>query len=162
MKKKYLDIVLTMEEQKRIFEEKKKYEYPQAAVIEALKIAQEKRKWISKDVIYAISEILSIPSVYVQEVATFYSQIFLEPVGRNVIRYCDSVVCYVVGYKKILSILEKYLKIKPGQTTIDNKFTLLPICCLGCCDRAPSMMVNEDTYFNLSDKKIVSILESYL
>ncbi|CAL4319964.1 NADH-quinone oxidoreductase subunit NuoE [Buchnera aphidicola] len=161
MKKQYINFELTVEEQEKIEEEKKRYKYPHAVVIEALKIVQKKRKWVSKNVINAISEILNISSVHIEEVATFYSQIFLEPVGRNIIRYCDSVVCYVVGYKKILIVLEKYLKIKSGETTPDNKFTLLPICCLGCCDKAPTMMINEDTYFNLSEKNILSILETY-
>ncbi|WP_343152970.1 NADH-quinone oxidoreductase subunit NuoE [Buchnera aphidicola] len=161
MKKQYINFELTVEEQEKIKEEKKHYKYPHAAIIEALKIVQKKRKWISKNVIYAISEILNVPAVHIEEVATFYSQIYLEPVGRNIIRYCDSVVCYVVGYKKILTVLEKYLKIKSGETTSDNRFTLLPVCCLGCCDKAPSMMINDDTYFNISDKNILSILESY-
>ena len=66
-----------------------------------MKIVQKKRGWISDQAIYAIAEILQINPSDVEGVATFYSQIFRQPVGRNIIRYCDSVVCFLTGYKKI-------------------------------------------------------------
>lgn len=93
--------------------------------------------------------------------ATFYSQIFRQPVGRNIIRYCDSVVCFLTGYQKIKITLEKYLKIKIGETTEDKRFTLLPVCCLGNCDKGPTIMINEDTYSLLTPESIPCLLESY-
>ncbi len=126
-----------------------------------MKIVQKKRGWISDQAIYAIAEILQIKPSDVEGVATFYSQIFRQPVGRNIIRYCDSVVCFLTGYKTIKIALEDYLKIKIGETTKDNRFTLLPVCCLGNCDKSPTIMINEDTYSFLTPESIPHLLESY-
>jgi NADH-quinone oxidoreductase subunit E len=94
-------------------------------------------------------------------VATFYSQIFRQPVGRHVIRYCDSVVCHITGYQGIQAAIEKKLSIKPGQTTFDGRFTLLPTCCLGNCDKGPTMMIDEDTHSQLKPEDIETLLEQY-
>ncbi|WP_276578752.1 NADH-quinone oxidoreductase subunit NuoE [Buchnera aphidicola] len=153
--------MLTDEEINEIQNQKKYYENSRAIVIEALKIVQKKRGWISDQAIYAISKILKINPSDVEGVATFYSQIFRQPVGRNIIRYCDSVVCFLTGYEAIQSALEDYLKIKIGETTKDNRFTLLPVCCLGNCDKSPTIMINEDTYSFLTPESIPCLLESY-
>ncbi len=153
--------MLTDEEINEIQNQKKYYENSRAIVIEALKIVQKKRGWISDQAIYAISKILKINPSDVEGVATFYSQIFRQPVGRNIIRYCDSVVCFLTGYEAIKSALEDYLKIKIGETTKDNRFTLLPVCCLGNCDKSPTIMINEDTYSFLTPESIPCLLESY-
>ncbi|WP_156265099.1 NADH-quinone oxidoreductase subunit NuoE, partial [Enterococcus faecium] len=104
--------------------------------------------------IYAIADVLGIPASDVEGVATFYSQIFRQPVGRHVIRYCDSVVCHITGYQGIQAAIEKKLNIKPGQTTFDGRFTLLPTCCLGNCDKGPTMMIDEDTHSHLTPEAI--------
>lgn len=152
---------MTNEEINEIENEKKYYENYRAVSIEALKIVQKKRGWVSDQAIYAISEILQINPSEVEGVATFYSQIFRQPVGRNIIRYCDSVVCFLTGYKMIKTALENYLKIKIGETTKDNRFTLLPVCCLGNCDKAPTIMINEDTHSCLTPEAIPHLLELY-
>ncbi|QCI25378.1 NADH-quinone oxidoreductase subunit NuoE [Buchnera aphidicola (Sitobion avenae)] len=156
-----IKFMLTDEEINEIQNQKKYYENSRAIVIEALKIVQKKRGWISDQAIYAISKILKINPSDVEGVATFYSQIFRQPVGRNIIRYCDSVVCFLTGYEAIKSALEDYLKIKIGETTKDNRFTLLPVCCLGNCDKSPTIMINEDTYSFLTSESIPCLLESY-
>ena len=97
----------------------------------------------------------------IEGIATFYSQIFRQPVGRNIIRYCDSVVCFLTGYEIIKTTLENSLKIKTGETSKDNRFTLLPVCCLGNCDKAPTLMINEDTYSFLNAESIKHLLELY-
>lgn len=144
-----------------IEQEKSHYENPRAASIEALKIVQKNYGWVPDSAIPAIAKILSIAPSDVEAVATFYSQIYRSPVGRHVIRYCDSVVCYITGYQSIQSALEKYLGIKPGQTTSDNRFTLLPTCCLGKCDEGPVIMIGEDTHYNLTPSLIPALLEQY-
>jgi len=152
---------LTIVEKNKIIDKIKKYEDPRAVSIEALKIVQKTRKWISDEAIVAISKILGVSAVDIEGVATFYNQIFRKPVGVNIIRYCDSVVCYINGYKNIQKILEKTLQIKPGQTTADGVFTLLPTCCLGNCDKGPVIMINEITYFYLTPQLMVILLDSY-
>ncbi|WP_021016637.1 MULTISPECIES: NADH-quinone oxidoreductase subunit NuoE [Pectobacteriaceae] len=153
--------VLSDAERDAIEHEKHHYEDARAASIEALKIVQKRRGWVPDGAINAIADILGIPASDVEGVATFYSQIFRQPVGRHIIRYCDSVVCHITGYQGIQAALEKKLAIKPGQTTFDGRFTLLPTCCLGNCDKGPTMMIDEDTHSKLKPEDIDSLLEQY-
>ena len=81
--------------------------------------------------------------------------------GRHVIRVCDSVSCWIVGYEQIRDHLRQRLQVEFGQTTADGRFTLLPIVCLGACDRAPAMMIDEDLYGNLTPEAVDAILERY-
>jgi NADH-quinone oxidoreductase subunit E len=141
--------------------EKTQYEDPRSVSIEALKIVQKQFGWVPDGAIYAIADILDIPASDVEGVATFYSQIFRQPVGRHVIRYCDSVVCYITGFHNVLGAIENHLKIKWGQTTQDSRFTLLPTCCLGNCDKGPTMMIDEDTHNHLTPEIIPDLLEKY-
>lgn len=143
----------------QINKEKKKYLNSASICIEALKIVQNFRGWISDDLMKAIAELLCMPVCALEEVATFYSQIYRQPVGRYVIKYCDSVVCYMMGCSNVQNILEKFLRIKIGETTSDKKFTLLPISCLGRCDQAPVMMINKKIYSNLIISNIPFLLE---
>ena len=152
---------LSAAEREAIEHEMHHYEDPRAASIEALKIVQKQRGWVQDGAIHAIADVLGIPARDVEGVATFYSQIFRQPVGRHVIRYCDSVVCHINGYQGIQAALEKKLNIKPGQTTFDGRFTLLPTCCLGNCDKGPNMMIDEDTHAHLTPDAIPELLERY-
>jgi NADH-quinone oxidoreductase subunit E len=153
--------VLSTLERDAIEHEKHHYEDARAASIEALKIVQKQRGWVPDGAIHAIADVLGIPASDVEGVATFYSQIFRQPVGRHVIRYCDSVVCHITGFQGIQAALEDNLNIKLGQTTADGRFTLLPTCCLGNCDKGPTMMVDEDTHVHLTPENIVNLLEQY-
>ena len=153
--------VLSTFERDAIEHEKQHSEDARAVSIEALKIVQKQRGWVPDGAIAAIAEVLGIPGSDVEGVATFYSQIYRQPVGRHVIRYCDSVVCHITGYQGIQAALELALNIKPGQTTGDGRFTLLPTCCLGNCDKGPTMMVDDDTNVHLTPETIGSLLEQY-
>lgn len=138
------------------------YDDSRAASIDALKIVQRRHGWVPDNAIAAIAEILGIPSSDIEGVATFYNRIYRQPVGRNVIAVCDSIGCFLVGFEEIYKALKKQLNINPGQTTPDNRFTLLPICCLGACDRGPVLMINDDTHFDVSVEKLDGILGQYL
>ena len=135
--------------------------YKKAAVIEALKIVQQHRGWISNESVEAIAAYLEISAAEVDSVATFYNLIFRKPVGRHIILLCDSISCYVMGYQKLYEALRQQLNIKFGETTADKKFTLLPNPCLGCCDRAPALMIDEDLYRDIKVEEIVEILKKY-
>ncbi|MDA7085620.1 NADH-quinone oxidoreductase subunit NuoE [Pseudomonas sp. SA3-5] len=137
------------------------YEDPRAASIEALKIVQQQRGWVPDAAIPAIGEVLGIPASDVEGVATFYSQIFRQPVGRHIIRLCDSMVCYLQGHESIQAALQQRLGIGLGETSSDNRFTLLPVCCLGNCDKAPSLMIDDDTYGHLDADNLAQLLERY-
>lgn len=137
------------------------YEDSRAASIEALKMVQKHHGWVPDEAISYIANILGISAVDVEGVATFYSQIFRQEVGRHIIRVCDSMVCYIGGHDSVLDAIMKKLHIGLGQTTEDNRYTLLPVCCLGNCDKAPAIMVDDDTYGNLTPDNIAEILEAY-
>ena len=135
--------------------------YKKAAVIEALKIVQQNRGWISDESVEGIAGYLDMNAAEVDSVATFYNLIFRKPVGRHVILLCDSISCYVMGYQKLYEILQKELKIKFGETTADKKFTLLPNACLGCCDHAPALMIGGDLYMDIKVEDVAEILKKY-
>lgn len=137
------------------------YEDARAASIEALKIVQHRHGWVPDGAIAAIGEVLGIPGSDVEGVATFYNLIFRRPVGRHVIKVCDSVSCYLTGYDEVKDAFSSRLGVGLGQTTPDNRFTLLPICCLGACDKGPVLMIDQDTHFDVDPAKIGELLEQY-
>ena len=153
--------VLSDTERSAIEHEMHHYEDPRAASIEALKIVQKERGWVPDGAIGAIAEILGIADSDVEGVATFYSQIFRSPVGRHIIRVCDSMTCYIGGHESLLERIKAQLGIVPGQTTADNRFTLLPVCCLGNCDKAPALMIDDDTFGDVQASGVTQLLEGY-
>ena len=153
--------MLTEQERHEILEEIKLYPSPKAACIDALKIVQKYRRWVPDESIKDIAEVLGMSADEVDGIATFYSRIYRKPVGRNVILVCDSVSCMVMGYESIYNHISKKLGIRFGETTSDDKYTLLPISCLGDCDHAPALMVNGDLYNNLDNNEVDKILENY-
>jgi NADH-quinone oxidoreductase subunit E len=97
----------------------------------------------------------------VDSVATFYSRIYRSPVGRHVILICDGISCMIMGYDAIYEHISEKLGIRFGDTTKDGRFTLLPISCLGDCDKAPSMMINDELFNRMTIEKIDELLEKY-
>ncbi|MGP1930403.1 MAG: NADH-quinone oxidoreductase subunit NuoE [Arsenophonus sp.] len=156
------NFTLSEVEFEEIEQEKQHYEDSRSASIKALKIIQKKRGWVEDDAIYIIADLLGISASDIEGVATFYSQIYRKPVGRHIIRYCDSVVCFINGYQNVEAKIIELLKIVPGKTTEDGRFTLLPTCCLGNCHKGPTMMIDEDTHNYLKPSDIQSVLEQYL
>lgn len=144
-----------------ILDEMAHYEQPQAACIEALKIIQRRHGWVPDDAISAIARVLGIGPAAVEGVATFYSLIFRQPVGRHVLLVCDSSSCFLTGFNELKQALVSQLGIDYGQTTEDRRFTLLPVCCLGACDGAPALMIDDDTYGPVSVDDLSDLLEGY-
>jgi NADH-quinone oxidoreductase subunit E len=153
--------MLTDEERKEIQEEITHYPVKKAACIEALKIVQKYRGWVSNESIKDIAAELDMSSEELDSVATFYNLVFRKPVGKNVILVCDSISCWVMGYEGLYQHLKQKLGIQFGETTQDNLFTLLPIPCLGTCDHAPALMINNDLHRDLTAEKLDKILEKY-
>jgi NADH-quinone oxidoreductase subunit E len=133
----------------------------QAASVEALNIVQRHRGWVSDDAMKDVAAILDLTAEELDAVATFYSFIFRKSVGRHIILVCDSIACWVRGYNPMLDIIMKKFGIGFGETTPDKRFTLLPISCLGACDRAPAMMVDDDLYGPVTPEMLEEILEKY-
>lgn len=153
--------MLTAEEKQEIEEELKAYPFRRAGVIEALKVVQKRRGWVSDEGVRDVAGVLGLSPEEVDSVATFYNLIFRRRVGRHVILLCDSVSCWVMGYDRLREHLTGHLGIGMGETTPDERFTLLPIVCLGACDVAPAMMVDDDLHGNLTPERIDEILGRY-
>ncbi|WP_313315681.1 NADH-quinone oxidoreductase subunit NuoE [Stutzerimonas nitrititolerans] len=153
--------VLSETERSAIEHEMHHYEDPRAASIEALKIVQKARGWVPDGACDAIGKILGIPASDVEGVATFYSQIFRVPVGRHIIRVCDSMTCYIGGHESVLDSIRNEVGIEPGQTSTDGRFTLIPVCCLGNCDKAPALMIDDDTFGDVQPSGVAQLLEAY-
>ncbi len=132
-----------------------------AACIEALKVVQAHRRWISDESLKEVAEYMEMTPEELDSVATFYNLLFRRPVGRHIILVCDSISCWVMGYDKLREALTKKLSIQYGQTTPDDRFTILPNCCLGCCDRAPALMIDGDLYTDVKIDQLDSILQKY-
>jgi NADH-quinone oxidoreductase subunit E len=153
--------MLSEEERQEIEDLLSQYDHKRAACIEALKVVQAHRGWVADDSLQDVAQLLDMTPDEVDGLATFYSLIFRHPVGKHVIVVCDSVSCWILGYEKLVAHMEERLGIQMGQTTADGQFTLLPIPCLGACDRGPAMMVDDELYTNLDREKIDNILQQY-
>lgn len=131
------------------------------AILEALQIVQRHHGWISDERLREVAEFLNLTVEEVDGVATFYNRIYRKPVGRHIILVCDSVSCWIMGFENILDHIQKRLGISFGETTSDGRFTLLPIQCLGACEQAPAIMIDEQLYGYLDRDKIEAILGGY-
>jgi NADH-quinone oxidoreductase subunit E len=148
-------------ERQEIETELQHYEHKRAACIEALKIVQRHQGWVSDESIRDIAALLEMTPDELDSVATFYNLIFRKPVGKHVILLCDSVSCWIMGYVRLREHLQARLGIRLGETTADGRFTLLPIVCLGTCDHAPALMIDNELYRDLDPEKLDVVLEQH-
>ncbi|HYP62547.1 MAG TPA: NADH-quinone oxidoreductase subunit NuoE [Acidocella sp.] len=155
------DAPLEAELRQQIIAVAQQAEQKQAAGLDALKIVQKRFGFVSDQHLAEVAALLEMTAAELDGVATFYNLIFRRPVGRHVILLCDSVACWVMGEQAARAHLCKNLGINPGETTEDGRFTLLPIVCLGYCDHAPAMMVDDDQYGDLDATRLDAILERY-
>ena len=117
---------------------------PKAAMLEALKLVQQAEGWVSDADLAEAAATLGVTTAEIDSLATFYSQIFRSPVGETVILLCDGLSCYLCGADAVRDAVMQKLGIGFGETTPDGKFTLINICCVGGCDRAPAALVGPD------------------
>jgi len=130
-------------------------------LLEMLIGAQREAGYLSEEAMAAAARTLSLPLSEVYGVATFYAFISVKPRGRNVIRVCRSLPCYMKHGWRIAESVEKEIGIRPGASTPDGRFSFELTNCIGACDQAPAMLVNDDLHGNLNPKKISDILKSY-
>ncbi len=124
-------------------------------------MVQRHRGWVPDEALEEASGLLGMTPAEVDSIATFFSLIFRSPVGKHVILVCDSVSCWLVGYQDVKRHLMERLGISLGETTKDGKFTLLPSACLGVCEEAPAMMIDDDLYTKLTPTLVDEILRKY-
>jgi len=126
-----------------------------------LEEAQSKFGYLTGELLIEIAKSLDLSVSDVYGVATFYSFLSIKPQGRNVIRICKSLPCFLKNSQTIIESVAREIGIKPGETTSDSKFSFQLTNCIGACDEAPAMMVNNDIHVNLTPSRISQILGSY-
>jgi len=153
--------VLSDEERRELDGAVSHYAVRSSAIITALKIVQAHRGWLSDEALVDVADYLGLSESDLDSRATFYNLLFRQPVGRHVILVCNSFACWELGYDDVRAHLEQRLGVTLGGTTADRRFTLLPIVCLGACDVAPAMLVDDDLHGDLTPESIDEILERY-
>jgi NADH-quinone oxidoreductase subunit E len=154
--------MLTQEELAAISEGCDSSPSARAAAPHALGAVQASRGWISDESLSDIADLLHMTPAELDSIATFYNRIYRSPVGRHVILLCDSVSCWIMDYEYLLNHLLTKLGISAfGETTKDGMFTLLPSACLGACDHAPAMMVDQELFGDLTRQSIDTIIDQY-
>ena len=153
--------MLSDAERREIEHELPHYATRQAVCIDAMKIVQRHRGWVSDEALKDIGDLLGMSQAELDGVASFYNLIFRRPVGRHVIYVCDSVSCWIMGSDRQFRHLTERLGAAPGETTSDGRFTLLPIVCLGACEQAPVMMIDDDLHAEIEPAKIDRLLQNY-
>ena len=126
-----------------------------------LEEAQDKHGYLSRELLTELAESLNLSVSDVYGVASFYSFLLTKPLGKNVIRVCKSMPCYLKNSQVIMDYIEKEIGIRPGETTSDGRFSFELTNCIGACDKAPAMMINQDVYGDLTPEKISRILAKY-
>jgi len=128
-------------------------------LIPLLQFVQNKIGYLPEHSLREIARLTGIPTASVFGTATFYSQFRLHPVGKNVIRVCRGTACHVRGGARILREVEKQLGIQPGESTPDLKYSLETVACIGACASAPTMVVANDTFGQMTTKKVGEVLK---
>ena len=148
---------------KRVSEIIKKYpdSRQQSAVIPLLDLAQRQNSgWLSKTAIEKVAETLSMSYIRVLEVATFYSMFNLEPIGKNFVQICRTTPCWLRGSDKLSKVAKDVCEANIGETSSDNKFTVVEVECLGACCNAPMVQINDDYYEDLDEESFKKLLEN--
>jgi len=135
-----------------------KVDHPRELAVDIMFALQNHFGYLSDEALEEGAHLLDMTPLELEELATFYDFIYRDPVGKFVIHVCDGVVCWMNGYDSVKDYLSKKLGIKPGETTGDGLFTILPTACLGYCDLSPAMLINGRAYGPLTPEKIDHIL----
>jgi NADH-quinone oxidoreductase E subunit len=128
-------------------------------LLSLLKEAQRRYGYLPEELVIELARSLDIPVGEVYGVGSFYSFLSTKPLGKNIIRICKSLPCYLKNYQTIVEVVEEQLGINPGETTKDGKFSLQLTNCIGACDQAPAMMINDTLHVNLTPAKVSGILK---
>jgi NADH-quinone oxidoreductase subunit E len=155
-----MEFKFTPENLKRIENETRKYPVRKPAVMAALYIAQEQNGYISFEVMKEIAEVLGMTAEEVLGVVTFYTMYHQKPIGKHHIQVCTNVSCMLRGGYEIWDQVKNEFGIDHMGVTMDQKFSLEEVECMGSCGTAPMIAVNEDYYENLTKEKVEEILET--
>lgn len=136
-----------------------KYPEARSALLPALHIAQNQLGWVSREAMEEVAEAMGLNPDQVEEVASFYTMYYTEPVGTYVMEVCKTLPCSILGADEIIEYISQKLGIQPGETTPDGMFSLFRVECLAACHRAPVMQLNHRYVQDLTPEKIDSLIE---
>lgn len=134
-------------------------EHPREQAIDVMFAMQQHYGYMTDEAMREASELLGMTTLELEELATFYDFIYRKPVGKYVIHVCDSAICWMFGHQSVMDYISAKLEVKLGGMSADGLFSLLPVCCIGYCDRAPAMLINRKVYGHLTPQKIDRILQ---
>ena len=126
-------------------------------LLRELKKIQKRFGYLKKSELVELSKKLNMPVSKVYAASSFYTFLSMKK-SRYVVRVCNNLPCMINGSERILRHLKRLLKIKPGETTKDGRFSLEVTSCIGCCNKPPSMMINDKIFTNLTEKQVSSII----
>jgi NADH-quinone oxidoreductase subunit E len=149
---------LTEAERAEIMALARSHETKRSACIEVLKYVQMHYRWVSDHHLGEIAALLEMSRAELDGVATFYNLIFRRPVGKHIIFLCDSISCWIMGRDAVCAHFRQRLGIGPGETTTDGVYTLLPIVCLGHCDHAPAMLLDDTLHGDVDTVRVDKLL----
>jgi NADH-quinone oxidoreductase E subunit len=151
---------LLTDELKKVLEEKYFPRYPskRAVLLPALHLVQHEYNWLPPQAIEEIANFLEIAPAEALDTASFYEEYWLKPKGKYLLQVCRSLTCEICGSEKLRNHLQNKLKVEPGETTADKRYTLVELECLGACGSAPVVMVNETLYENMTTDQLDVIL----
>ena len=117
--------------------------------------------YIPQEAVAEVSRLIGMPKSQLYSVASFYDMLSLQPRGRHVIKFCENAPCHVVGGRQVWQALRDELKVKPGETTPDDRFTLTTTSCIGICAVGPVVVIDDDVYGNAEPGQVAGILARY-
>ncbi len=136
------------------------FDHKREIAIDVMTALQEHYGYLSDEAVEEAAALLDMTPLEVDELATFYTFLYREPVGKYVIHVCDSLICWMEGEENLVAHICRRLGIEMGGTTDDGLFTLLPVCCIGYCDRAPAVLVNRKVHGPLTIEKLDGLIDS--
>ena len=153
---------LSLESQKFIKKELKRYESKRSAVLPALyQVQKDNGGWISQEAISVLSEFMQIPEAHINEVLQFYTMFNKKPVGKYHIQVCCNLTCSMFQARQLVEHTCQQLKVKEGEMSKDGLFTISRVECLGSCDNAPAVQINDKYYDKVDKEKMNTLLESF-
>ncbi len=138
----------------------KAYPRKEGAILPALYIAQREFGLIDLEAMELVANVTESSPAKVYGVATFYTMFNKRPVGKYLVQVCTNISCALRGADQVFDYISGKLGIKEGETTADNRFTLMKVECLGACGNAPMMQINDEYYEDLTGEKVDKILDS--
>jgi NADH-quinone oxidoreductase subunit E len=151
--------MLNADEKRHLSEHIASYPEPRAGAIYTLQYVQKKYGYLHDEALREASELCRLSVTRLEELVSFYSLLFRHPVGRHVLRICDSIACHLAGAPALLAEAERLTGIPLGQVSEDGELTVLPHVCLGLCDRAPAALLDDFAQGPLNRAGLSALIE---